>query len=279
MTYRWWHIPIRHAMLRRKRWHVVSWRRRPILVVMLLLLLILNGRRLRTVRFWVLVAVVVLITCRRIRRLKQLVERGCGSGRLRYTLTGHVVSLLGKHCTRWSRHAHHLRLGVCVPELAETVGLSIAVSVMLFRGWRMVSEIIAEATRGRWRIAILVGRSLFEIVSLGHVAVAGRLIAVLRSAVRRSTIAAAHVVIVVVVDRHLLLFTFGRFGRQATHGRPALMTAVLETGHIQRPVLVAIVHIAARLVFRVRSSHVRRRYRQQNVCQHPAATSRQRQRT
>jgi hypothetical protein len=43
--------------------------------------------------------------------------------------------------------------------------------------------------------------------------------------------------------------------------------------------LVAIVHVAARLVFRVRSSHVRRRYRQQNVCQHPAATTRQRQRS
>lgn len=147
--------------------------------------------------------------------------------------------------------------------------------------------------RRRRRITVFVGRRLFEIVGFRHVttAIDGRLIpaAVLFvAAVRRTAaIAAAHVLVTVVIDRHLLLLftSFGRLGRQdadtaaATHGRPAFVTAVLKTaGHIQRPaVLVAIVHVATRLIFRVRSSHVRRRYWQQNVCQHPATATRQRQ--
>lgn len=253
--------------------------------MVVVLLLVLDRRRLRTVGFRVLVAVVVLITCRRIRRLEQLVERRRGSGRLRYALAGHVVSLLGKHRARRSRHAHH-RFGVSVPELAEAVGLGVAVGVvLLIRGRRMMAEIVPEAARRRRRIAILVGRRLLEIVGFRHVAIARRLVAVLRSTVRRAAaVAATHAVVIVVIDWHLLLlllllFTFGRFGRQPAHGRPAFVAAILETGHVdQRPVLVAIVHVAARLVFRVRSSHVRR-YRQQNVCQHPAAATRQRQRT
>jgi len=151
----------------------------------------------------------------------------------------------------------------------------------------MVTKTVAIAARRRRRIAILVGRRLFEIISFGHVTIAGRLVTVLRPAVQRSTtIAAAHAVVIVVVGRHLLLLllllTFRRFRRHqaaAAHRRPALVAAVLETGHVQRPILVAIVHVAARLVFSVRSSHVRRRYRQQNVCQHPAAATRQRQRS
>lgn len=148
----------------------------------------------------------------------------------------------------------------------------------------MVTKTVAIATRRRRRIAILVRRRLFEIISFWHVTVTGRLVTVLRPAVQLSTtVSTAHAVVVMVVGRHLLLLlTFRRFRRQqaaATHWRPAFVAAVLETGHIQRPILVAIVHVAARLVFRVRSSHVRRRYRQQNVCQHPATATRQRQRS
>lgn len=153
----------------------------------------------------------------------------------------------------------------------------------------MVTKTVAIAARRRRRIAVFVGRRLFEIISFGHVTIAGRLVAVLRPAVQRTTtISAAHAVVIVVVGGHLLLLllllllTFRRFRRHqaaAAHWRPALVAAVLETGHVQRPILVAIVHVAARLVFRVRSSHVRRRYRQQNVCQHPAAATRQRQRS
>lgn len=151
----------------------------------------------------------------------------------------------------------------------------------------MVTKIVAIATRRRWRIAILVRRRLFEIISFRHVTITSRLVTVLRPAVQRSTtIATAHSIVIVVVGRHLLLLllllTFRRFRRHqaaAAHWRPALVAAVLETGHVQRPILVAIVHVAARLVFSVRSSHVRRRYRQQNVCQHPAAATRQRQRS
>lgn len=156
-----------------------------------------------------------------------------------------------------------------------------------------MTVIVSIASRGqrRW-ITVFVGRRLFEIVGFRHVAatIDCRLIAaavLFVTAVRRTTaIAAAHVLVTVVIDRHLLLLftSFGRLGRQdadtaATHGRPAFVAAVLETaGHVQRPaVLVAIVHVAARLVFRVCSSHVRRRYWQQNVCQHPAAATRQRQ--
>lgn len=273
-------------MLRRKGWHVVPWRRWPILVVMLL---VLNWRWLRTIGFRILIAIVVLVPSGRIRRLKQLIERGCWSGGLRYTQSGHGVSLLRKHCTRWSRHSHHL-FGVTMPELSKTVGLSVAVGMMLLLFWGrlMVTEIVPEASGRRRRITVLVGRCLFEIVSFCHVTVPGRLITVVLSTVRRAAaVAATHVLVTVVIDRHLLLFTFGRFGRQATaaaaaaHGRPAFVAAVLEAaGHVQRPaVLVAIVHVDARLVFRVRSSHVRRRYWQQNVCQHPAAATRQRQRT
>lgn len=150
----------------------------------------------------------------------------------------------------------------------------------------MVAETVSETSRGR-RIAVLVGRRLFEIVDFRHITVAtGRLITVLRSAIRRTAaVAATHVFVTVVVDWHLLLLllTFGRFGgHQTAHGRPAIVAAVLETRYIQPgPVLVAIVHVAARLIFRVRSSHVtsRRYNRQQNVCQHPAAATRQRQRS
>lgn len=144
----------------------------------------------------------------------------------------------------------------------------------------MVPVTVSKTSR-RWWIAVLVGRTLFEIIDFRHITVAGRLIAVLRSAIwRTAAVAATHAVVIVVIDRHLLLFTFGRFRSQAAHGRPAFMATILETGHIQRPVLVAIVHVAAaRLVFCVSSSHVRRRYWQQNVCQHPAAATRQRQRT
>lgn len=172
-----------------------------------------------------------------------------------------------------------------MPELAKTVGLGIAIGMVLIRGWLMVTKTVTIATGRRRRIAILVGRRLFEIVCFWHVTVTGRLITMLRPAVQRSTtISTAHTVVVVVVGRHLLLLllTFWRFRRQqaaAAHWRPALVAAVLETGHIQRPILVTIVDVAARLVFRVRSSHVRRRYRQQNVCQHPAAATRQRQRS
>lgn len=144
----------------------------------------------------------------------------------------------------------------------------------------MVSETVSETSRRRW-IAVLVGRTLFKIIDFRHITVAGRLIAVLRSAIwRTAAVAATHVVVIVVIDRHLLLFTFGRFRSQAAHRCPAFVAAVLETGHIQRPVLVTIVHVAAaRLVFCVSSCHVKRRYWQQNVCQHPAAATRQRQRT
>jgi hypothetical protein len=172
-----------------------------------------------------------------------------------------------------------------MPKLAKTVGLSVAIGKVLFWGWLMVTKIVAIPTRRRRRIAILVGRRLFKIISFWHISVTGRLVTVLRPAVQRSTtVSTAHAVVIVVVGRHLLLLllTFRRFRRQqaaATHWRPALVTTVLETGHIQRPILVAIVHVAARLVFRVRSSHVRRRYRQQNVCQHPATATRQRQRS
>jgi len=175
-----------------------------------------------------------------------------------------------------------------MPELTKTVRLGIAIGMVLFRGWLMVTKTVAIATRRRWRIAVLVRRRLFEIISFRHVTIAGRLVTVLRPAVQRSTtIATAHAIVIVVVGRHLLLLlllllTFRRFRRHqaaAAHWRPALVAAVLETGHVQRPILVAIVHVAARLVFSVRSSHVRRRYRQQNVCQHPAAATRQRQRS
>lgn len=269
-------------MLRRERWHVVSWRRWPILVVMLL---VLNRRQLRTIRFGVLIAIIILITCRWIRRLKQLIERGCRSGWLWYTLTGHGISLLGKHCTRWPWHTHHW-FGISVPELAKTVGLrSITIGVvLLFRRRWMMNKVVAKASRGRRRVAILVRRRLFKIIGFRHVTITDLLITVLRSAVRRSAaVTAAHVFVIVVIDRQLLLllFTFGRFGRHAAHGRPSVVAAVLETGNVQRPaVLVATVYVAARLVFRVRCSHVvRRRYWQQNVCQHPAAATRQRQRT
>lgn len=238
-------------------------RRWPVLVVMLL---VLYWRRLRAISFRVLIAVIVLITCRRIGRLKQLVERRCRSSWLRYTLARHVVSLLWKHCTRWSRHTHH-RLGISLPELNKTVGFSVTVDVMLlFRRWWMVTETVSEATRRRWRIAVLVRWCLFKIVSLRHVTITSRRFAMLRSAVLRSSaVTATHTVVAVMIDRHLLLlFAFRRVGCQAaTHGRPALLllllvAAILEAGHVQRPVLVAVVHVAARLVFRVRSSHVMR---------------------
>lgn len=123
-----------------------------------------------------------------------------------------------------------------MPELAKTVGLGITIGMVLFWRWLMVTKTVAIATgRRRW-IAILVWRHLFEIVSFGHVIVAGRLVTVFRPAVQRSTtVTTAHAVVVVVVGRHLLLLTFRRFGRQqaaATHWCPALVAAVLETGHI-----------------------------------------------
>lgn len=151
--------------------------------------------------------------------------------------------------------------------------------VLVWRWW-MVPETVLETSRRRW-IAVLVGRTLFKIIDFRHITVTSRLIAVLRSVIwRTATVAAIHAVVIVMIDRHLLLFTFGRFRSQTAHGRPAFVAAVLKTGHVQRPVLVAIVHVAAtRLVFCVSSSHVRRRYWQQNVCQHPAAATRQRQRT